>query len=225
QDAAGHPRAARRSSRILCRCGEAGGKRHLRADVQRYMAPWVAVFGTDEKLRGLWNRVLDERKGATASPQSGNRHAGERLTFALQQPAKADLVAVASLRQQIQDLDARYDRVPSTALLADAGQCLSQVRFLLMHVAPTASAENSLLLRPRALRSWVNSSGMPRSDGTTPRPPPTSIRQLKHPGVSATPRPRAWRFSARPMWRCMVSEIHEAGLSPRQANSVIHWTA
>jgi hypothetical protein len=52
------------------------------------------------------------------------------LGFTLQYPLNVDLVTVAHLRHQLQQLDARYDRVPSTSLLAEAGQCLGRVGFL-----------------------------------------------------------------------------------------------
>ncbi len=54
----------------------------------------------------------------------------ERLGFTLQYPLSVDLVTVAHLRHQLQQLDERYDRVPSTSLLAEAGQCLGRVGFL-----------------------------------------------------------------------------------------------
>src|SRR5205823_4273155 len=59
----------------------------------------------------------------------------ERFDFALKHPARADLVTVAHLRHQVDQLDARYVCEPSTALLADAGQYLGQVRFLVAHAA------------------------------------------------------------------------------------------
>lgn len=59
----------------------------------------------------------------------------ERLDFALKHPGSADLVTVAHLRHQVDQLDERYVREPSTALLADAGQYLGQVRFLAAHAA------------------------------------------------------------------------------------------
>jgi hypothetical protein len=51
-------------------------------------------------------------------------------TTTLQYPLSVDLVTVAHLRHQLQQLDERYDRVPSTSLLAEAGQCLGRVGFL-----------------------------------------------------------------------------------------------
>ena len=59
--------------------------------------------------------------------------AAERLNHALTHPGSADLVTVADLRNQVQHLDDQYVRVPSSSLLAHAGQCLGQVRFLAAH--------------------------------------------------------------------------------------------
>lgn len=59
----------------------------------------------------------------------------EQLGYALRHPASVDLVVVARLREQIHDLDVRYDHAPSTSLLAEAGQCLGQVAFLHAHAA------------------------------------------------------------------------------------------
>jgi transcriptional regulator with XRE-family HTH domain len=56
--------------------------------------------------------------------------AAKRPSHVLENPTSADLVAVARLRERVQDLDVRYDKVPSTSLLADTGQCLGQVTFL-----------------------------------------------------------------------------------------------
>lgn len=61
----------------------------------------------------------------------------ERLSYTLQHPSSVDLVTVARLREQVHNLDERYDRAPSTLLLAETGQCLGQVVFLRAH-APTA---------------------------------------------------------------------------------------
>ena len=67
----------------------------------------------------------------------------ERLTYALEHPSAVDLVAVARLRQRVEELDERYDKAPSTSLLAEAGQCLEQVGFLRVH-APTNRVRREL---------------------------------------------------------------------------------
>ena len=53
-----------------------------------------------------------------------------RLDYTLTHPGSADLVTVAQLRREVQQLDEQYILVPSSSLLADAGQALGQVRFL-----------------------------------------------------------------------------------------------
>ncbi len=59
--------------------------------------------------------------------------AAEQMSYALTHPGSADIVAVAHLRNQVQHLDEQYVHVPSSSLLAHAGQCLGQVRFLATH--------------------------------------------------------------------------------------------
>ncbi len=75
---------------------------------------------------------LDELLAEAGEPEA---LADERLSHALEHPRSVDLVAVARLRDCVHDLDAGYDRAPSTSLLADAGQCLGQVSFLRTHAA------------------------------------------------------------------------------------------
>ncbi len=48
----------------------------------------------------------------------------------MRHPPSADFVTVALLREQLRDLVERYDREPSTPLLAETGQRLGQVAFL-----------------------------------------------------------------------------------------------
>ena len=59
--------------------------------------------------------------------------AAERMSYALTHPGSADLVTVADLRNQVRHLDEQYVLLPSSSLLAHAGQCLEQVRFLAGH--------------------------------------------------------------------------------------------
>jgi transcriptional regulator with XRE-family HTH domain len=59
----------------------------------------------------------------------------ERLDYTLTHPGSADLVTVAQLRREVQQLDQQYVSVPSASLLADAGQALGQVRFLAANAA------------------------------------------------------------------------------------------
>ncbi|WP_406391346.1 helix-turn-helix domain-containing protein [Streptomyces sp. NBC_00882] len=55
---------------------------------------------------------------------------GERMTYALENPASADLMVVAYLHERLRKLDELYDQEASTALLGRAGQLHGQVRFL-----------------------------------------------------------------------------------------------
>ncbi len=57
----------------------------------------------------------------------------ERLDYVLKHPGSVDLVAVAYLRERLQRLDEQYDHVPSTLLLAAAGQVYGQTVFLREH--------------------------------------------------------------------------------------------
>ncbi len=54
----------------------------------------------------------------------------ERLEYVLKHPGSLDLVAVAHLREQVGRLIKQYDHVPSTLLLAEAGQFFGQTLFL-----------------------------------------------------------------------------------------------
>lgn len=75
---------------------------------------------------------LDELLAQAGEPEV---LADERLSYALEHPGSVDLLAVARLREQVQQLDMRYDKAPSTSLLADADQYLGRVSFLRAHAA------------------------------------------------------------------------------------------
>ncbi|MFB9729691.1 helix-turn-helix transcriptional regulator [Haloechinothrix salitolerans] len=53
-----------------------------------------------------------------------------RVGHALRSPNSTDLATVESLWQEVHRLDERYDRMPSTSLLAGTGQALGQIGFL-----------------------------------------------------------------------------------------------
>jgi transcriptional regulator with XRE-family HTH domain len=92
--------------------------------------PWIRP-----KLARALQVSLNELDGLLAEGGLTAPEVEERLDFALKHPGSADLFTIAHLRQQVQQLDERYVREPSTALLADAGQYLGQVRFLSTHAA------------------------------------------------------------------------------------------
>lgn len=55
---------------------------------------------------------------------------GSRVEYGLRSPTSRDPAAVARLWQEVRSLDERYDRTPSTSLLADTGQVLGQIGVL-----------------------------------------------------------------------------------------------
>ncbi|WP_406348288.1 helix-turn-helix transcriptional regulator [Streptomyces sp. NBC_01597] len=54
----------------------------------------------------------------------------DRMSYALENPASADLMVVAYLHERLRQLDESYDKEASKALLGRAGQLHGQVRFL-----------------------------------------------------------------------------------------------
>lgn len=56
--------------------------------------------------------------------------ASERVNYALENPASADLMVVAYLHERLRQLDESYDQASSTSLLGPAGQVYGQVRYL-----------------------------------------------------------------------------------------------
>lgn len=70
----------------------------------------------------------------------------DRVDYSLRNPAAADLRTVTGLRDEVHDLDERYDSAPSTSLLARTGHCLGQVAFL------RANASNRTIGSTRAPR-------------------------------------------------------------------------
>ncbi|MFJ8787367.1 helix-turn-helix transcriptional regulator [Streptomyces sp. NPDC102476] len=54
----------------------------------------------------------------------------DRMSYALENPASANLLVVAYLHERLRQLDESYDKEASTALLGRAGQLHGQVRFL-----------------------------------------------------------------------------------------------
>jgi transcriptional regulator with XRE-family HTH domain len=106
------------------------------------LRPYARTLGIPQEL--LWFKLADatdaeqpavtERREVRSYTDVPEPAASERLQYALKHPASADFVTVALLRQQVELLDEQYVHLPSTALLADAGQYLGQVRFLATHV-------------------------------------------------------------------------------------------
>ena len=79
--------------------------------------------------------VLDQATAVSKAQRAAGQQAqapgpAERLRFALAHPGSVDLLSVAYLREQVRRLDERYIRVPSTALIPEAGHYLGQIVFL-----------------------------------------------------------------------------------------------
>jgi len=88
---------------------------------QAYLRPKLAralKVGRDE-LQAL----LDDITVTDTKPS-------DRMTYALENPASADLVVVAYLHERLRQLDESYDQEASTGLLGRAGQLHGQVRYL-----------------------------------------------------------------------------------------------
>ena len=83
--------------------------------------------------RALDSSAHELPTGSEAGRGVTKSEAAERMSYMLTHPSSADLITVAHLRQQVQQLDEQYVLVPSTVLLAHAGQYLGQVRFLATH--------------------------------------------------------------------------------------------
>jgi transcriptional regulator with XRE-family HTH domain len=76
---------------------------------------------------------LDTLDSLLAGSSRTARSTSDRVSHALVAPQRLDLITVGHLRQRVQELDERYDRVPSTSLLADAGLALGQISFFGQH--------------------------------------------------------------------------------------------
>ncbi|MEU9242837.1 helix-turn-helix domain-containing protein [Streptomyces sp. NPDC048385] len=88
---------------------------------QAYIRPKLA--GALKVSRDELQALLDDIVVTDTSPS-------ERMTYALANPASADLMVVAYLHEQLRQLDESYDQESSTGLLGRAGQLHGQVRFL-----------------------------------------------------------------------------------------------
>lgn len=103
-------------------------------DLER-LERWCDTLHIPARLR--WFR------GPSALSHAAEPDDAARVDHALRNPTAVDLVAIAHLRQRVLDLDRRYDRLPSTALLTEAGEILGSVAAL----APFASSRVAKDLR------------------------------------------------------------------------------
>jgi transcriptional regulator with XRE-family HTH domain len=105
-------------------------------------------------IRRRLARVLgvstDELTGLLMPGEAPGSDDSDRLRFVLEHPGSADIVTVAALRREVQQLDEQYVHVPSVTLLAPAGQCLGQVRYLCAHAASSRVRRELLSLEAEA---------------------------------------------------------------------------
>lgn len=79
-------------------------------------------------LAGLLGISSERLRGLITSQDPEIEEQRQRKTAAIRY--RHDAIAVSALRNQVESLDARYDRTPSTSLLPEAGDCLGQIRLL-----------------------------------------------------------------------------------------------
>ncbi|WP_314410098.1 helix-turn-helix transcriptional regulator [Streptomyces kroppenstedtii] len=82
------------------------------------------------KLARALKMSSEELQAALADVTVIQTPQSDRMTYALQNPASADLMVVAYLHERLRQLDESYDKASSTGLLGPAGQVHGQVKFL-----------------------------------------------------------------------------------------------
>ncbi|MER6695621.1 helix-turn-helix transcriptional regulator [Streptomyces fimicarius] len=87
--------------------------------------PWIRP-----RLSELLQVSAEELSELLVVSSADKQHLTERTQYAMRYPSRVDLAAVAELRYGMQSLGERYDRMPSAALLAHAGEHASRVAFL-----------------------------------------------------------------------------------------------
>ena len=90
--------------------------------------PWIRP-----RLARVLQVSLDRLGHLLAGGGLTEAEVAERMSYALTHPGSADIVTVAHLRNRVHHLDEQYVHVPSSSLLAEAGQSLGQVRFIAAH--------------------------------------------------------------------------------------------
>ncbi|MFC9220088.1 helix-turn-helix domain-containing protein [Streptomyces hygroscopicus] len=82
------------------------------------------------KLAHALGVMVEELQALLDDVTVADTRPSERMTYALENPASADLMVVAYLHEQLRQLDESYDQEASTGLLGTAGQLHGQVKFL-----------------------------------------------------------------------------------------------
>ncbi|MFE4367298.1 helix-turn-helix transcriptional regulator [Streptomyces sp. NPDC056835] len=82
------------------------------------------------KLARAFKITSDELQAALDDVTIIQARPSERMNYALENPASADLMVVAYLHERLRQLDESYDQASSTSLLGPAGHVHGQVKFL-----------------------------------------------------------------------------------------------
>jgi transcriptional regulator with XRE-family HTH domain len=90
--------------------------------------PWIRP-----RLARVLQISLDQLDRLLAAGGPTDIEGAERTSHALTHPSSTDIVTATHLRGEVRHLDEQYVHVPSSSLLAHAGQHLGQVRFLAAH--------------------------------------------------------------------------------------------
>lgn len=90
--------------------------------------PWIRP-----QLARALQLSLDQLEHLLTAGEVAGTEGTERVSHALIHPGSTDILTVAHLRNEVQHLDEQYVHVPSSSLLARAGQCLGQLCFLAAH--------------------------------------------------------------------------------------------
>ncbi|MFD3488799.1 helix-turn-helix transcriptional regulator [Streptomyces sp. NPDC058665] len=82
------------------------------------------------KLARAFKITSDELQAALDDVTIIQTRPSDRVNYALENPASADLMVVAYLHERLRQLDESYDQASSTSLLGPAGHVHGQVKFL-----------------------------------------------------------------------------------------------
>lgn len=82
------------------------------------------------KLTGAFGVTAEELQLLLDDVTTTDARPSDRISYALENPASADLMVVAYLHERLRQLDESYDQQASTGLLGRAGQLHGQVKFL-----------------------------------------------------------------------------------------------
>lgn len=137
----------------------------------------------------------------------------DRVDYSLRNPAAADLRTVTGLRDEVHDLDERYDSAPSTSLLARTGHCLGQVAFLRANASNHRVRHELLAVEAEAATLMGQLVWDASQPGTTRPHMTTSTRRSRPRSGFGTRQRKAARSYGRASWRSTAKELLRPGSS------------